>query len=121
MARLGVEHCHRGSKRDLPEARMGVKDFQLWSHKRPPDVPAALCSTSGAILQVLLLVMAKLKIVLARIDTRLLHGQVATTWTKMTKPDRIIVCLDGAAQDELLQDHDCSGSSSRSTCPRCSY
>ncbi len=22
-------------------------------------------------------------------------------WTKMTKPDRIIVCLDGVAQDEL--------------------
>ncbi len=43
----------------------------------------------------------KLKIVLARIDTRLLHGQVATTWTKMTKPDRIIVCSDGVAQDEL--------------------
>ncbi|MBM9929754.1 PTS sugar transporter subunit IIB [Pediococcus pentosaceus] len=39
--------------------------------------------------------------VLARIDTRLLHGQVATAWTKTTKPDRIIVVSDNVAKDEL--------------------
>jgi len=39
--------------------------------------------------------------VLARVDTRLLHGQVATTWTKMTGPDRIIVCSDAVSKDEL--------------------
>ena len=38
---------------------------------------------------------------LARIDTRLLHGQVATAWTKQTQPTRIIVCSDGVAGDEL--------------------
>lgn len=43
----------------------------------------------------------KIKYVLARIDTRLLHGQVATTWTKTTKPDRIIVVSDNVAKDEL--------------------
>lgn len=35
------------------------------------------------------------------IDTRLLHGQVATTWTKSTNPDRIIVVSDNVAHDEL--------------------
>lgn len=43
----------------------------------------------------------KIDIVLARIDTRLLHGQVATSWTKSTKPDRIIVVSDAVSKDEL--------------------
>ena len=38
---------------------------------------------------------------LARIDTRLLHGQVATSWTKTTNPDRIIVVSDNVAKDNL--------------------
>lgn len=41
------------------------------------------------------------KYVLARIDSRLLHGQVATAWTKTVKPTRIIVVSDGVAKDEL--------------------
>ena len=43
----------------------------------------------------------KIKIGLARVDTRLLHGQVATTWTKLVSPDRIIVVSDKVATDEL--------------------
>lgn len=43
----------------------------------------------------------KLKYVLARIDSRLLHGQVATSWTKTTGPNRIIVVSDTVAKDEL--------------------
>ncbi|WP_276903238.1 mannose/fructose/sorbose PTS transporter subunit IIA [Frischella perrara] len=43
----------------------------------------------------------KIKIVLARIDSRLLHGQVATSWTQSTKPNRIIVVSDAVAKDEL--------------------
>ncbi|MCX8726860.1 PTS sugar transporter subunit IIB [Gilliamella sp. B2838] len=43
----------------------------------------------------------KMKIVLARIDSRLLHGQVATSWTKSTNPTRIIVVSDSVAKDQL--------------------
>lgn len=43
----------------------------------------------------------KLKIVLARVDSRLLHGQVATAWTKTTQPNRIIVVSDAVAKDDL--------------------
>ncbi|MBW9145512.1 mannose/fructose/sorbose PTS transporter subunit IIA [Clostridium sp. CM027] len=39
--------------------------------------------------------------VLARIDSRLLHGQVATAWTKAVQPTRIIVVSDAVAKDEL--------------------
>ena len=42
-----------------------------------------------------------IKIAHVRIDTRLLHGQVATTWTKQINPNRIIVVSDGVAHDEL--------------------
>ena len=43
----------------------------------------------------------KIKFVLARIDSRLLHGQVATAWTKTTQPNRIIVVSDAVSKDEL--------------------
>ncbi|MGL4851006.1 MAG: mannose/fructose/sorbose PTS transporter subunit IIA [Clostridium sp.] len=39
--------------------------------------------------------------VLARIDSRLLHGQVATAWTKAAKPTRIIIVSDEVTKDEL--------------------
>lgn len=42
-----------------------------------------------------------LEIGLARVDSRLLHGQVATAWTKSVQPDRIIVVSDGVSKDEL--------------------
>lgn len=43
----------------------------------------------------------KIKIALARIDSRLLHGQVATAWTKAVQPTRIIVVSDAVSKDEL--------------------
>lgn len=43
----------------------------------------------------------KIKIALARIDSRLLHGQVATAWTKAVNPNRIIVVSDNVAKDDL--------------------
>jgi len=39
--------------------------------------------------------------VLVRIDSRLLHGQVATAWTKTVNPTRIIVVSDAVAKDDL--------------------
>lgn len=39
--------------------------------------------------------------VLTRIDSRLLHGQVATAWTKTVQPTRIIVVSDAVAKDKL--------------------
>ncbi len=38
---------------------------------------------------------------LARIDDRLIHGQVATVWSKQTGIDRIIVVSDAVAKDQL--------------------
>ncbi|MBO0432117.1 mannose/fructose/sorbose PTS transporter subunit IIB [Enterococcus sp. DIV0660C] len=38
---------------------------------------------------------------LARIDDRLIHGQVATAWSKSTGVERIIVVSDMVAKDDL--------------------
>lgn len=38
---------------------------------------------------------------LARIDDRLIHGQVATVWSKATGIERILVVSDDVAKDEL--------------------
>lgn len=45
-----------------------------------------------------------MKINLARLDTRLLHGQVATAWTPDSKADRIIVASDNVAKDDLRKE-----------------
>ncbi|MEE8858337.1 MAG: mannose/fructose/sorbose PTS transporter subunit IIA [Leuconostoc mesenteroides] len=42
-----------------------------------------------------------INIKLARLDTRLLHGQVTTAWTPDSKANRIIVVSDAVAKDEL--------------------
>lgn len=42
-----------------------------------------------------------INIKLARLDTRLLHGQVATAWIPDSKANRIIVVSDAVAKDEL--------------------
>lgn len=59
----------------------------------PSSSPAAPATPSGP--------EAHMKIGLARIDDRLIHGQVATRWTKETKVSRIIVISDEVAADHV--------------------
>lgn len=42
-----------------------------------------------------------MKIELARIDDRFIHGQVLTKWVKLRPIDRIIIVSDGVAADEM--------------------
>ncbi|MGM0216671.1 PTS system mannose/fructose/N-acetylgalactosamine-transporter subunit IIB [Enterococcus sp. AZ109] len=42
-----------------------------------------------------------MKIELARIDDRFIHGQVLTKWVKLRPVDRIIIVSDAVAQDEM--------------------
>jgi PTS system mannose-specific IIB component len=56
----------------------------------PAAVPSFTPSTGG-----------HMKITLARIDDRLIHGQVATRWTKETNVKRIIVVSDEVAADTV--------------------
>lgn len=86
----------------LKEAREGIKvlpeELEPAQEAAPTAAPAV---RQGAIPEGTVIGDGKLKINLARIDTRLLHGQVATSWTPASKADRIIVASDTVAQDEL--------------------
>ncbi|WP_413730041.1 mannose/fructose/sorbose PTS transporter subunit IIB [Sodalis sp. RH22] len=42
-----------------------------------------------------------MKITLARIDDRLIHGQVTTVWSKVANAQRIIICNDDVYNDEV--------------------
>lgn len=102
-SRMGADTAVDVAKEIYPEARAGVKLKPENLQPAEEAAPAAAAATvpTGAIPEGTVLGDGHLKIVLARVDTRLLHGQVATTWTKMTGPDRIIVCSDAVAHDDL--------------------
>ncbi|CNL37711.1 PTS mannose transporter subunit IIAB [Yersinia aldovae] len=83
--------------------REGVKALKTVN----PDVatalpqPAAAVRKAAAAPAVALGPNDHMKIGLARIDDRLIHGQVATRWTKETNVSRIIVVSDEVAADKM--------------------
>lgn len=94
------------AKQIVGSGRDGVKVFPavLEPEKETPvekTADQAKTALRGAIPPGTVLGDGKIKIALARIDTRLLHGQVATGWTKAVAPNRIIAVSDGVAHDEL--------------------
>lgn len=42
-----------------------------------------------------------MQITLARIDDRLIHGEVTTVWSKVANAQRIIICNDDVFNDEV--------------------
>lgn len=99
-ARMGAQTAADVAKEILPEAKGGIVT-------KPEGIaPAEAIATApvarqGAIPEGTVLGDGHIKIAHVRVDTRLLHGQVATTWTKTVSPDRIIVVSDGVAHDQL--------------------
>lgn len=86
----------------IKESKDGVK--ALPEELNPVEVAPVVAVApvaQGAIPKGTVIGDGKLKINLARIDTRLLHGQVATAWTPASKANRIIVASDSVANDEL--------------------
>ena len=100
--RLTATSAHEIAKAILPSAKEEVKvrPEELQPEEKQPKAAEAK-APQGIIPEGTVIGDGKLKIVLARIDTRLLHGQVATSWTKATNPDRIIVVSDTVSKDEL--------------------
>ena len=85
-------------------AKDGIKTLpeELMPKTKAPAAPAsAKPAIKGAIPEGTVIGDGKIKYVLARVDSRLLHGQVATGWTKATNPNRIIVVSDNVAKDKL--------------------
>ncbi|WP_278852340.1 PTS sugar transporter subunit IIB [Ligilactobacillus aviarius] len=85
-----------GSAKDgiktLPEGLVPKKEAPKAAESKQP---------TGAIPEGTVLGDGHIKYGLVRIDSRLLHGQVATAWTKSVHPDRIIVVSDNVSKDKL--------------------
>ncbi len=103
--RMSEETAAAIAKDVFTEAKNGIriKPEELEPKEAAPAAAAAAAAAApaGAIPEGTVIGDGHIKIVFARVDTRLLHGQVATTWTKAANPDRIIVCSDGVASDQL--------------------
>ncbi|WP_407856581.1 mannose/fructose/sorbose PTS transporter subunit IIA [Enterococcus hailinensis] len=93
-SRFSMETAHEIAAHISGTAKEGVRI-------RPEELEPAEAATASASQGSNAGTPGKLKYVLARIDSRLLHGQVATAWTKTTGPTRIIVVSDAVAKDEL--------------------
>lgn len=100
-SRMSMETAHEIASHVAKVAREGVKTKPESLEPKAETVEVKANVPTGAIPEGTVLGDGKIKYVLARIDTRLLHGQVATTWTKTTQPDRIIVVSDAVAKDGL--------------------
>ena len=100
--RMGGGTAAEVAKAIYPEAKSGVcvkPESLAPADAAPVAAPAPV--KQGAIPEGTVLGDGHIKIAAVRIDTRLLHGQVATAWTKQIAPDRIIVVSDGVAHDQL--------------------
>lgn len=94
-SRLSMNTAHEIAAHILGTAKEAVK-------VKPEELePAAPAEADAAPSEASAGAPGKFEYVLARIDSRLLHGQVATSWTRNTSPTRIIVVSDAVAKDEL--------------------
>ena len=100
-SRMSMETAHEIAAHVLQTAKEGVKinPKELEPKEEKKEVVADV--PQGAIPEGTVLGDGHIKYGLARIDTRLLHGQVATAWTKTINPNRIIVVSDNVAHDAL--------------------
>ncbi|MDN6070419.1 MAG: mannose/fructose/sorbose PTS transporter subunit IIA [Lactococcus plantarum] len=86
----------------MKEAKDGIKVLpETLQPEETVATGAAAPTLSSAIPEGTVIGDGKIKINLARVDTRLLHGQVATAWTPDSKADRIIVVSDAVAKDDM--------------------
>lgn len=101
--RFTADKSHDVAKAIVGSAKEGVriKPEELNPVEDKKEEVKDTSSPKGAIPEGTVLGDGKIDIGLARIDTRLLHGQVATSWTKSINPDRIIVVSDNVSKDEL--------------------
>ena len=95
-ARLSMESAHEIATYILNAGKEGVKVKP--ESLEPADTGKASGAGAG---QSNAGTPGSFEYVLARIDSRLLHGQVATAWTKTVNPTRIIVVSDDVSRDKL--------------------
>ena len=102
-SRFSMESAQEIATHILETAKDGVKvkPEELQPAEAPKAAATEDAQPKGSLPPGTVVGDGKIKFVLARIDSRLLHGQVATAWTKATQPNRIIVVSDAVAKDDL--------------------
>lgn len=98
-SRFSMETAQEIAAAIIEPAQEGIKTTSTQSQSSKKNSKAS--QVENTIPPGTMLGNGKLKIVLARVDSRLLHGQVATAWTQSTSPNRIIVVSDSVAKDDL--------------------
>ncbi|WP_285697458.1 mannose/fructose/sorbose PTS transporter subunit IIA, partial [Enterococcus hirae] len=101
-SRFSMESAQEIAAHIIETAKDGVKVKP--EELEPQEAPKAEVSDGqpkGALPEGTVVGDGKIKYVLARVDSRLLHGQVATAWTKAVQPNRIIVVSDAVSKDDL--------------------
>lgn len=98
-ARLSTDSAQEIASAIIIPAQEGIKTTLKENIQSPSN--SKVSKSNNSIPMGTVIGNGKMNIVLARIDSRLLHGQVATSWTKATNPNRIIVVSDSVAKDEL--------------------
>ncbi len=84
----------------LETGRGGVRSFKFKEAETEVE-PTPVASSTPAPVPVKAGPGGHMVIALARVDDRLIHGQVATRWTKETQVKRIIVVSDDVAKDQV--------------------
>ncbi|MBN6362837.1 MULTISPECIES: PTS mannose transporter subunit IIAB [Providencia] len=84
----------------LETGRGGVRSFKFKEAETEVE-PTPVASSTPAPAPVKAGPGGHMVIALARVDDRLIHGQVATRWTKETQVKRIIVVSDDVAKDQV--------------------
>lgn len=100
-SRMSMETAHEIAAHVLQTAKEGVQINPKELEPKEEKKEVVADGPQGAIPEGTVLGDGHIKYGLARIDTRLLHGQVATAWTKTINPNRIIVVSDNVAHDAL--------------------
>lgn len=97
-SRLSMDTAHDIAQAIIEPAQEGIKSNSTKVDTKDSNKSKSAAKTipPGTVLG-----NGKMNIVLSRVDSRLLHGQVATAWTQATSPNRIIVVSDSVAKDDL--------------------
>lgn len=97
--RYSMNESHAIARAVVPVAQENVKVKP--ESLGPVEKPAAPAEGNKALPEGTVVGSGQIDIGLARVDSRLLHGQVATAWSKDIKPTRIIVVSDEVSKDDL--------------------
>lgn len=100
-SRLSMESAQEIAAHIIETAKEGVKVRPEELEPQTTNAAPVAAQVQGSIPPGTVVGDGKIKLVLTRVDSRLLHGQVATAWTKSVLPSRIIIVSDAVAKDDL--------------------